>query len=51
MKDTNQMLDIIDNLNNLNLYPASVLVSFHIIDTFPSIDNKMGINSAIKFFQ
>ena len=41
------MLDIID-LNNLNLYPESVLVSFDIINMFPSIDNKMGINSVIK---
>ena len=41
------MLDIID-LNNLNLYPESVLVSFDIINMFPVIDNKMGINSAIK---
>ena len=48
IKDTNHVLDIIDNLNNLNLYPESVLVSFDIINIFPSIDNKMGINSVIK---
>ena len=47
-KDTNYMCDIIDNLNNLNLYPESVLVSFEIINMYPSIDNKMGINSVIK---
>ena len=39
------MLYIIDNLNNLNLYPESVLVSFDIINMFPSLDNKIGINS------
>ena len=48
IKDTNHMSDIIDDLNNLNLYPESVLVSFDIINMFPVIDNKMGINSAIK---
>ena len=45
IKDTNDMLDIIDDLNNSNLYPESVLVSFDIINMFPSIDNKMEINS------
>ena len=48
IKDTNHMLDIIDDLNNLNLHPESVLVSFDIINIFPSIDNKLGINSVIK---
>ena len=48
IKDTNHMLDIIDDLNNLNLHPESVLVSFDIINMFPSIDNKMEINS-VKF--
>ena len=43
------MLDIIDDLSNLNLYLESVLVSFDIMNMFPSIDNKMGINSVIKF--
>ena len=42
------MFDIIDDLNNLNLLPESVLVSFDITNMFPSIDIKMGINSAIK---
>ena len=48
IKDTNHMLDIIDDLNNLNLHPESVLVSFDIINMFPSNDNKMGIDSVIK---
>ena len=43
------MLDIIDDLNNFNLYPGSGLVNFDIINIFISIDNKMGINSVIKF--
>ena len=48
IKDTNHVLGIIDDLNNLNLYPESVLMRFDIINIFPSIDNKMGINSVIK---
>ena len=43
------MLDIIDDLHNLNLHPESVLVSFDIINMFPSINNKMGINYVKKF--
>ena len=42
------MLNIIDELNNLDLHPESVLVSFYITNMFPSIDNKMGINSVKK---
>ena len=49
IKDTNHMLDIIDDLNNSNLYPESVLVSFDIINMFPSIDHKMEINSVKNF--
>ena len=49
IKDTNHMLDIIDDLSNLNLYLESVLVSFYIMNMFPSIDSKMGVNSVIKF--
>ena len=31
IKDTNRMLDIINDLNSSNLYPESVPVSFNII--------------------
>ena len=48
IKDINRILDIIDYLNDTNLYRESVLVSFDIINMFPSIDNKMGINSVKK---
>ena len=48
IKETNHMLDIIDDLNNLNLYPESVLVSFDIINMFPTIDDRMGIKSVMK---
>ena len=47
IKDTND-IDIIDDLYNLILHPESVPVSFDIINIFPSIDNKIGINSVIK---
>ena len=49
IKDTNHMLDIIEYLNNSNLYPEPVFVNFDIINMFPSIDNKMGIHSVKKF--
>ena len=48
IKDTNHVLDIIDDFKNLNLHPESVLVSFDIINLFYSIDNKMGITIEIK---
>ena len=38
------MLDIIDDPNNSNIYPKSVLVSFDITNMFPSINNKMRTN-------
>ena len=49
IKDKNPILDIIDDLNNSNLYLDSVLVSFHTINIFHSIDNKMKINTVIRF--
>ena len=48
-KDTNHMLDIIDDPNNSNIYLEPVLVSIDIINMFPSIESKMGINSVKKF--
>ena len=49
MKDTNHMLDTIDDLSNSHLCPDSVLVSCDILIIFPSIDTQMGINFLIKF--
>ena len=49
IKNTNHMLDIIDDTNNSNLYPDSVLASFDIINMFSSIYNKMEMNYVIKF--
>ena len=44
IKDTNHMLDIIDNLNSLDLPLNSILVSFDIINMFPHIDNKLRLS-------
>ena len=43
------MLDIIDDLNNLNLYFEPDLVSLDIINMFLSIGNKMRINFVVTF--
>ena len=40
------MLNIVDDLNrNGNLHENCLLVSFDVVNMFPSIDNKMGIES------
>ena len=49
IKDTNHMLDIIDNLNSLDLPLNSILVSFDIINMFPNIDNNLGLSSGKKY--
>ena len=49
IKDTNHMLDIIDNLNSLDLPVNSILVSFDIINMFPNIDNNLGLSSVKKY--
>ena len=48
IKDTNHMLDIIDNLNDSDLPEYSVLVSFDVVNMFPSIDNESGIKAVKK---
>ena len=39
------MLDIIDNLNDSNLRDDSVLVSFDIVNMFPSMDYESGVKA------
>ena len=51
IKDTNHMLDIIDNLYDFNLPDNSVPVSFEIVNTFPSIDNESGIKAVKEMFE
>ena len=43
-KDTSHMLDIVDNLNDFDLPENFVLVSFEVVNMFPSIDNESGKN-------
>ena len=40
IKDTNNMLEIIDNINKSMLSKNCVLVSFDMMNMFPNIDNK-----------
>ena len=45
IKDTNNMLEIIDDINKPVLSENSVLVSFDVMNMFPNIDNKSGLLS------
>ena len=49
IKDTCHMLEIIDDVNKSNLSSNAILVSFDIVNMFPSIDNNMGIASVRKY--
>ena len=42
LKDTNDMLEIIDDINKSVLCENCVLVSFDVVNMFPNIDNKSG---------
>ena len=48
IKDICHMLEIINNTNNSNLNSTAILVSFDIVNMFPSKDNNMGIASVRK---
>ena len=45
IRDTSHLLDIIDDLNNIGLPNNSMLVSFDIVNMFPSIDNIKGMEA------
>ena len=45
IKDTNNMLEIIDQLNEFVLTDNFVLVSFDVVNMFPNIDNRSGLES------
>ena len=46
IKDTPNMLNIIDDINNNNMITdSSILVSFDIVNMFPSIDNISGLDA------
>ena len=43
VRDTAHMLDIIDELNTKGVQNQDLLVSFDVINMFPSIDNRTGL--------
>ena len=43
------MLEIIEEINNSNLSSSAILVSFDVVNMFPSIDNNMGMASVRKY--
>ena len=45
VKDTNNMLDIVDDINKSVLPENYVLVSFDVLNMFPQVDNKSGLLS------
>ena len=45
IKDINNMLEIIDQLNEFVLTDNFVLVSFDVVNMFPNIDNRSGLES------
>ena len=45
IKDTNDMLNIIDKLNNKCIPGNTFLISFDVVNMFPSIHNESGIKS------
>ena len=49
IKDTNHMIDIIENLNSLDLPLNSALVNFDIINIFPNIDSSLRLSSIKKY--
>ena len=44
-KDTNNMLEIIDNINKYMLSENCVLVTFDVVNMFPNVNNKSGLLS------
>ena len=49
IKNTGHLLDIIDELNEQGFPEDTVLVSFDIVNMYPSIDNVNGIQAVAKF--
>ena len=48
-RGTCHMLEIIDDMNNSILSSSAILLSFDVVNMFPSIDNNMGIASVRKY--
>ena len=49
IKDSSHLLDIIDNINSMFLPANAVLVSFGIVNMFPNIGNKSGLDPVKSF--
>ena len=45
IRDSNHLLDIIDNINSMFLHVNAILVSFDIVNMFPKTDNKSGLDA------
>ena len=45
IKESNYLLDIIDNINSMFLPADAILVSFDIVNMFPNIDNKSDLDA------
>ena len=45
IKDTSNLLDIIDNLNSIGLPENVTLVSYDIVNMVPNIDNERGMEA------
>ena len=43
IRDTADMLEIVDDLNEIGIQEGDLLVSFDVINMFPSINNKIGV--------
>lgn len=48
VQDTSHMLRIIDELNDKGIFDGDILVSFDIVNMFPSIDNSTGVERVLK---
>ena len=45
IKDSNHLLDLIDNINSMFLSMNTILTSFDIANMFPNIGNKSGLDA------
>ena len=45
IKDSNHLLDMIDNMNGMFLPANAIFVSFDVVNMFPNIDNKSGLDA------
>ena len=45
IKDSNHLLDLIDNINSMFLSMNTILISFDIVNMFPNIDSKSGLDA------